>query len=247
MRVNVVPIGPGAANRSDMDVAIAVSIRLPPVREPVNDTITLTRQLYDAKGRPGPPVAMTETFTVPPAAGDETRHDVFQRLTLPPGRHELRLSAHSTAIGRSGSVVALVDVPDVLRAPVALSGVVLGTPPRPDRPRNDTLAVVLPILPTSARHFAGSEAVAAFFRVFQGGLSSAAPVTLRVVILDRRDQPVLDRTETLPADAFNTGRGVAQKVTLPLDDLTTGPYVLNIMARRPDGASARRDVVFRVR
>jgi hypothetical protein len=138
-------------------------------------------------------------------------------------------------------------VPDVARAPVALSGIILGTPPPPDTARVDELADVLPIVPTSARHFTSSQTIAAFFRVFQGGASPAAPVTLRVVILDRRDQPVLDRTDTLPAEAFSQRRGVAQQIALPLGELTTGPYVLNLTARRADGTSARKDVVFRVR
>ena len=248
MRVHVVPIGlSSAAGRPDMEVAIALSIRLPPARQPVSETVTLTRQLYDAKGRPSPAIVTAEAFTVPTTAGDETRYDFFQRLTLPPGRHEMRLNARSAAVGRDGTVLATVDVPDVMRAPVALSGIVLGTPMPPGTTRADVLATVLPVVPTSARHFAASETIAAFFHVFQGGAAPAAPVTLRVVILDRRDQFVLDRTETLAADGFSDRRGVAQQIALPLGALTAGPYLLNITARRADGTSARRDVVFRVR
>jgi hypothetical protein len=224
-----------------------LSIRLPPARQPISETVTLTRQLYDAKGRAGSPVATTETFTVPPTAGDETRYDFFQRLTLPPGRHDIRLNARSAAAGRDGSVLATVEVPDAVRAPVALSGVVLGRPPIAEGTRTDPLATLLPIVPTSARSFAGSDFVAAFFHVFQGGTTAAAPVTVRVVILDRRDQPVLDRGETMTADAFGNRRGVPQQFMLPLSELTPGPYVLNVTARRSDGASARRDVVFRIR
>ena len=51
-----------------MEIAVALSVRLPPSRESITETLTLTRHVYDQKGRPGPPVVTTETFAVPPAA-----------------------------------------------------------------------------------------------------------------------------------------------------------------------------------
>jgi hypothetical protein len=83
--------------------------------------------------------------------------------------------------------------------------------------------------------------------VFQGGAEGAAPVTLRTMILDRRDQPVVDRTETLPADAFAEGRGVPREIDLPLGELGSGPFLLSISATRADGISTRREVRFSVR
>jgi hypothetical protein len=72
-------------------------------------------------------------------------------------------------------------------------------------------------------------------------------VTLRVTILDRRDQPVFDRTETLPAEAFGERRGVPQQVALPLSDLAAGPYLLSVNAARASGPPVRRDVRFNIR
>jgi VWFA-related protein len=248
LRVSAVPIGvvSGAGARG-MDVAIALSVRLPPLRTTASETVTLIRHLYGPKGQVSPPAVSTQTFALPPAVGDETRYDLFQRISLPPGRHEVRLNARSATIGRDGSVFAVIDVPDVARAPVTLTGVVLGATPPPGTPRTDPLADVLPIVPTSARSFSGSETITAFVRLFQGGTGAAVTVTLRTRILDRRDQPVMDATEAIAPDAFADGRGAARQVALPLGELAPGPYLLNLTATRADGTSARRDVVFRVR
>jgi VWFA-related protein len=248
LRVNVAPVGlTPVAGRLDMEIAVALSVRLPPSRASIDETLTVTRQIYDAKGRPGSPVVTTETFAVPSAANDETRYERIQRFTLPPGRHEVRINARSTALGRSGSVFATVDVPDVARAPVALTGIVLGAAAAPDTPRTDVLASVLPIVPTSGRAFATSQAINVFFQVFQSRTAASEPIALRVQVLDRRDQPVVDRTETLAPEAFASGRGVVQHFPLPLADLTSGPHLLSVSATRPNGTTVRRDVPFVVR
>ena len=248
LRVNVAPVGlTSAAGRLDMEIAVTLSVRLPPSRVSTSETLTVTRQIYDAKGRPGAPVVMTDTFAVPPgSAADETRYERVQRFTLPPGRHDVRLNVRSTALGRTGSVFTTVDVPDVARAPVALSGIVLGNLPPSEMPRADALASVLPIVPTSARAFSTSQAIVVFFNVFQSSTASQ-PLSLRVQILDRRDQPIVNRAETLPVDAFAAGRGIAQQFALPLGDLTTGPYLLHVTATHASGTTARREVPFVVR
>jgi VWFA-related protein len=247
LRLHAAPVAPAGA-ASDMVVSLTLSVRLPPTRAPVNETMTIVRQIYDAKGRPGPPEIDRRDFTVPPAAtAEETRYDHVERIVLAPGRHELRLNVQSAAAGRSGAVFTAIEVPDIRRLPLTLTQVVLGAKPSAGAPRTDPLAPLLPIVPTSARSFAPSEPVAAFFQVFQGGTTPPAPVTLRVTILDRRDQPVFDRTETLPAEAFGERRGVPQQVALPLSDLAAGPYLLSVNAARASGPPVRRDVRFNIR
>jgi hypothetical protein len=214
----------------------------------VDETVTIVRQIYDANGRPSPPVMATQSFTVlPPTAGDETRYDVYERLALTPGRYELRLNTRSAVAGRDGSVFLAFEVPDVERVPISLTGVALGSTPTAAAARTDVLAAILPIVPTSARSFTGAESVSAYFRVFQGGNSAATPVIVRAQIFDRRDQPVFDVTETLAADAFAAGRGVAQQVALPLSELAPGPYLLSITAARAVGPPVRKDVRFSIR
>ncbi len=248
LRVSVVPLGPGQTPATrDIKVAVVLSVRLPPARAPLDETVTLVRHLYDAKGKAGPAVITRHSLTVPPATGNESRYDLYQNLILPPGRYEVRLSATSAAIDRHGTVFAKFDVPDVARLPIALSGIALGGPISPRVERGDALAELLPIVPTSARHFIGSDEIAAFFRLFQATASPRMPVALRVLILDRHDQAVLDTTEIIEAEAFADPTGVERQMAVPLSEMSTGPYLLSITATRPDRTTARRDVVFRYR
>jgi VWFA-related protein len=248
LRLHAAAIAPANAASPNMLVALTISVRIPTTRETVNETMTVVRQIYDAKGRPGPPDIQTRNFAVsPPTAGDETRYEHVERITLPPGRHEVRVNVQSAAAGRSGAVYTVIDVPDTGRLPVSLSGVVLGSTLPTEPAQGQGVLSGLPIAPTTARSFAPSDPITAFFQVFQGGTSAPAPATVRIAIFDRRDQPVFDRTETLAAETFSGGRGVPQQISLPLADLTTGPYLLSVTAARPTGPPVRRDVRFDIR
>jgi hypothetical protein len=248
LTASVVPVGLASPGRGDraMDVAIALSVRLPAARVPIDETLVLVRHVYDGRGKPGPPTQEVTTMTLQPSGGDALRYDVFQRMTLAPGRYEVRLNAMSRALDRGASVFAPLEVPDVTRAPVTLSGIVLGAPASAPTARTDVLAPLLPVVPTSARTFTASDAITACVRVFQGG-GAPMPVTVTVVVLDSRDRRVIETTETIVADAFADASGVARQVSLPLERMVTGPYLLMISAQRSDGAKTRRDVIFRVR
>jgi VWFA-related protein len=247
LTANVVPVGLASTGRDDgaMDVAIVLSVRLPPARIPLDETLVLVRHVYDHRGKPGPPSQEIMTMALQPSGGDALRYDVFQRMTLTPGRYEVRLNATSRALDRGASVFAPLEVPDVARAPVTLSGVVLGAPSTTRTGRTDVLAPILPIVPTSTRTFTASDAIVAYVSVFQGA-GAPVPVTLNAVVLDWRDRPVLEISEPIVAEAF-ADAGVARQIALPLERLIAGPYLLTITAERSDGTKTRRDVMFRVR
>jgi VWFA-related protein len=246
LRTAVVPIARTAGPASkDVDVAVVLTVRLPPVRGTLAETVTLVRTLYDADGRAGPPTPEKLQMNVSATGGDELRYDLYQRLTLAPGRYQIRLNATSSAIDRSGSVYADVEVPDFTRPAVSATALVLGT--RPPGDRTDVLARVLPILPTSARDFAGSDPVVAFLRVFQGGDTPIAPVTMATQILDASDTKVFEASSTVAPDAFDASRSAPFEIALPIAPLKHGPYLLSVTATLSTGATSRRDLVFRMR
>jgi hypothetical protein len=207
----------------------------------------LIRNIYDPSGRTGQPLQQKFDVAVRPGPGDELRYHVFQHLTLEPGRYEIRLHGSSTALGRSGTVFADLEVPDFTRSPLAISSIVLGSVPAAGEARTDPLAGVLPIVPTSARDFAPSDTIAAFARVLQGAMAPGTQAaSIKVLILDRNDAAVVDETQTIPVEAFG-GKGAAFQFQVPLAKLTRGPHLLSLTATLPNGTSARRDLVFRVR
>ena len=169
---------------------------------------------------------------------------MYQRLTLPPGRYELRLNATSAYLERSGTVYADLEVPDFTRSAISMSAFVVGSRAQA---REDALAPIVPVVPTTSRNFDPNENLIAFLRVFQGGASSVLPVAMTAKLLDASDAVVLDVTATLPASAFDTTRAAPFEVELPLARLSHGPHLLSVTATLASGANVRRDLVFRVR
>ncbi len=127
LRVAATPVGRANATGRDAEVAVVLTVRLPAPRGAVAETVTVVRTLYDGQGRPSAPIPEKIPLTLQSPTGDELRYDVYQRLTLPPGRYEIRLNATSAYFDRSGSVYADLEVPDFTRAAVSASGLVLGT------------------------------------------------------------------------------------------------------------------------
>jgi hypothetical protein len=224
-----------------------LTARLPASAGAISDTLTFTRNTYDAEGKASPPTQRQIPVTLPPSLEDSVRYDVFDKLVLAPGRYQLRLNARSSVLDRSGSVFADVEVPDFSRSAITITGISLGTPPPASGVRSDPFAGVLPIVPTSAREFSPSETVTAFCRVYQGGTSLVIPVTVKAMILDVKSQVILDTTVPIAASAFGEDRGAAYQLELPLSRMKHGPHVLSLHATLASGENIRRDLVFRVR
>ncbi len=245
MRVNVAALA-AASTPGLVDVGIVLTVRWPAVREQTADTLTIVRNVYDADGRPGPPMQESVPVTLQPAGGDETRLDIRRRIALAPGRYQLRLNVRSAWLNRGGSVYADLEVPDVARSALSLSGIVLGAPGAGD-PANAALASLVPLAPTTARDFAPGDTLQSFVRIFQGGSAPPSVVTLTTEIFDAGNTSHFSETKTLPAEAFAPARSTGAQVALPLDRLTAGPYLLSTTASLPNGRKARRDLIFRIR
>lgn len=242
LRVSAVPLAASTTPRQ-ADVGIALTVRWPSIRAAMADTLTIVRTIYDADGRPGPPVQELLPVTIQPDAGGETHVDVRRQVPLPPGRYQFRFNVKSAKLNQEGSVYADVEVPDFGRAPLSLSGVVLGAPA-------DALApaeAAWPVVPTTARDFSSGEHLESVVRVFQGGDAPPAEVAVTTEIFDAADVSHFSVTHTLAAERFGTARSVADAVALPLDRLASGPYLLSVTASGPGGRKTRRDLIFRMR
>jgi hypothetical protein len=135
-------------------------------------------------------------------------------------------------------------VPDFAKAPVSLSGVVLGT--RPSEP-GSAFHDVFPLAPTARRQFATTDHVTAFVRVYQAENDSAVPIAITTRIVDALNRTAYEaRTALFDADRVPT-RSADFRFDLPLASLSTGQYVLSIEATRKTKQTARHDVVFSVR
>jgi VWFA-related protein len=167
---------------------------------------------------------------------------VTSTLALKPGRYELRVAAETR--GRAGSVFLDLDVPNVTRERLSLSGLVVGGPARGEA---DTPATPLdlPVRPALSRTFRPVDRIAAFLRVYQGGRSTPKPVSVRTTIVDEAGVMVVDRTTDVGPERFGPDRAADVLYDLPLDSLRTGEYLLTIEATLGD-ICLPRTVRFRV-
>jgi len=109
------------------------------VRRPVTDTISTERlAVYTAavdisSAKELASHRQTGELTLRPHASGERRFELQSRLTVRPGRYEIRVGAEVS--GSAGGVFTPVEVPDFSKARLSLSGLVLGLRHLLDRPR----------------------------------------------------------------------------------------------------------------
>jgi VWFA-related protein len=184
-------------------------------------------------------------MVAPSAAGQKVfQYEALSRLRLDAGRHEIRVAAEDPSRHLVGSVYTYADVPDFAKAPISLSGVVLGLrPSRPDGPFRD----LFPLEPTARREFAPTTHVTAFVRVYQAERDELVPVTLSRRIVDGSNRTVQESSETIFEKSKQGSHSSDYQFELPLASLMAGPYLLTIEATRKPKQTARRDVVFSIR
>jgi len=206
--------------------------------------LTLVRTIYDERGNPGRPTQEKLELALPPATTEQLRYEVFQKLTLAPGRYEVRLNATSASLDTSGTVYTDLEVPDYSRRSLALSSIVLGRPRAAGE--TDALASLLPIVPTTLRDFAPGDSVVAFLRVFERNGTPPSQVKTLAQLINVSDQKVWEQAGEVSSSAFSGGSAPIQ-LNVPLEKLARGSYLLSISAEKPDGTKTRSDLVFRIR
>jgi len=227
-------------DRKQAAVAITVGVRRPVTGEVSVERIEVRAAAFDASFRQRASHGQIGELTLRPNAGGERRVEVQSRLTLRPGRYEVRVAAEAPQ--RAGGVFLQIEVPDFRNSRLSMSGLVLG---RPRRGGPDVLADLIPVLPTAARLLSPAVPLTAFLRVYQGGKDPPRPVEMRARILDATNRPVLEETGELGAGLFGASRAADYRLELPLARLSAGQYLLTIEATDAK-ATERRDVRFTV-
>jgi len=174
---------------------------------------------------------------------------IVERLTLPPGRYQLRIAAREREQGRGGAVVADVVVPDATREGLAMSSLVVSGSAAgrvPSVNEDARLTAILGRPPTTARRFARDETLMVYAE-FGGPRASADDVELATILRDAHGRELVHRQEPRAASRFAPGQGFAYAVDLPLEPLAPGDYVLRVEARVPGQARPlAREVAFAV-
>ena len=230
LRMAAVPFA--VPNRRESAVAIIVGVRQP-IREIAARTVEkvdLQIRAFTPEGRAQGSTTMRADVAIRAGASGLAEYEVLTRLDLKPGRYQLRIAANVGSLSTSGSLYYDLDVPDVSSAPLSLSALLFTATPGPIVASRGELKDILPVTPTTRRTFAGTDRVAAFTRVYQGGRSPLSSVPLRLQIRDQDDVTVLDRRDAVPAERFTASRTADVRLELPVGRLPNGAYLLTIDA-----------------
>lgn len=177
------------------------------------------------------------------------------RISLPPGRYQIRIGARETVGGQTGSVFYDLDVPDFRKEKLMLGGLLMTTPSVQQTPSIQPDPVVSKLLPapaTSRREFPQSDVLALYTEIYDNDTSRQPrhiDVSLRVVsengseVLVSRDELVNGTAGEKPWDIY----GYAKRI--PLKGLAPGRYVVRIEAavRGKDDATATREAPITIR
>lgn len=87
--------------------------------------------------------------------------------------------------------------------------------------------------------------MSAFVRIYQKGTARPAGVVLTSRVLNQRDEIVLETTTDLEAARFSTHREADHRLSLPLDRMAPGDYLLTIEGAAAD-KTVRQEVRFAV-
>jgi ABC-type nitrate/sulfonate/bicarbonate transport system substrate-binding protein len=187
----------------------------------------------------------TVGITMPASGSDDVSYEVLSRLSLKPGRYEIRVALDAAA-AKSGSVYTYVDIPDFAEQPLSLSGVVFSvTPAWPTAPAQG-FPDLLPLVPTTRRDFASTDRVSAFVRVYQKASEPSQSASIKAQLVDVNGRVVTSDLASFEADQFARNRCADYRIRVPIDRLSAGEYLLNIEATRAQ-STVHRSVRFRVR
>jgi VWFA-related protein len=167
-----------------------------------------------------------------PSAAGEVTYQVVMGIDLPPGPYQLRASAKSDRLGKSGSVYLMIDVPPLPETGVAILGPALGL--ARERFIDETMkGELLPLRPVLDRVFTSADTMRVVYWLAPG--KSSGSLSSVVEVLDEHEQAV-----------FRADQSAAAKVDIdvPLTGLKPGGYRLRVKAG--GDAGTMREIGFAV-
>jgi VWFA-related protein len=177
---------------------------------------------------------------------------VNPRMTLEPGRYQIRIGARESVGSRVGTVFYDLQVPDFRKDPLMLSGVLITATsaqaamtamPDPGAPTLLTGPAV------SRRTFSQNDTVTIFAEIYDNS-SGKQPRQVDTVItmLSERGQEVFKAAETVDNPAASRWTTYALTRDIPLKDVASGRYLLKVEATaRGNRPSVVRETLITVR
>jgi VWFA-related protein len=187
-------------------VVIALGVRQPVPETAARERVTVTTELrtsaFTTEGGHRGSQRHTAKVVLRAGAQGDADYEALARIDLAPGRYRLRLAAHQPDLGRTGTVMVDVLVPDFFRDAASTSGVAITADPgRPSAPR-DLFRDVLPIVPTAQRAFSNAAIATALSYLYQHAGRPMHPATVEIRITDGIGAVLITDSRTLAVDQF---------------------------------------------
>jgi VWFA-related protein len=221
-----------------------------------NDKIQLSYMAIDANGkvRGGNTDAITMGNLKPETKAriEATGIRLLNRFDLPPGRYQLRVAAHDSSGGNVGSVQYDLDVPDFVKTPFGISGVVLTSTAASQLPTahpDEQLRTVLPGPAAALRAFPQNDEVALFAEVYDNAGNTPHKVDITSTVTTDEGKVMFKADEQRDSsDLGGKSGGYGYAAHIPMKDLAPGAYVLTVSAksRLGNGPAVERQVRFTV-
>jgi hypothetical protein len=178
---------------------------------------------------------------------------VTRRLTLPPGRYQIRVAAKELNGGAVGTVTQTLDVPDFSKAQLQISGIAIASASASQTPTanpDPQLKDVLPNAPTAIRQFPPNDSLALFAEVYDNQTAARHRVAITSSVLADDGRVMLAASDERSSDELQWKKGgYGYTRELSLAQLPPGRYVLRVEARTllANGGTASREVEFAIR
>jgi VWFA-related protein len=176
------------------------------------------------------------------------------RLTLPPGRYQLRVAAREALGGLTGSVFYDLDVPDFTKEKFNMSGVVLTAATArvtPTAKADEVLQKSLPGPPTTRREFYPIDVLALYAEIYDR-IKSDVPHTVDVTtrLVDGNGKEITRVADARKSSEFQGPQGgsFGYNAQVPLADVAPGRYLLQVeaKARLKDAKPVKREMLITV-
>jgi VWFA-related protein len=190
-------------------------------------TVDVQTSVFGPEGKAFGSSRQTLRLNINPGGAEAWEYETLSRVSVPPGRYEVRAAIRTVSDAKTASVYSYVDVPDFADERLSLSGLVLGATPSPQSAPRDAFTDLMPLVPTTRREFGRTDRVTAFVRAHQQTTRTPQPAMVRVRVIDANERTVLDESRAAAAGDFKAG-SMDLLIPLPLERFPLGEHLLVI-------------------
>jgi hypothetical protein len=203
------------------------------------DNIELSFFSLSEQGKPQPGIRTELRLKLQPDTLQRVRAAGIRanpRISLPPGRYQVRIGALEAASGRLGTVFYDLIVPDFSKDPLMMSGLLLSAASADETltaQKDETVGPLLPGAATSRREFARTDTLSLLSEIYDNSASQQTrQIDVAVRLLSEPGQEVYTSRESVTNTADAKKWNVcAYTKKIPLRDIAPGRYLLRVEAQ----------------